>query len=59
MNKGRFAPQRMTLGDELVCNVSGHAEVWILIDRTGDETCHVPVLNNVLLGQTSTAFISC
>mmetsp|Transcript_15640 Transcript_15640/g.23428 ORF Transcript_15640/g.23428 Transcript_15640/m.23428 type:complete len:209 (-) Transcript_15640:1328-1954(-) len=59
MNEGRFASQWMSLGDELVCNVPRHAEVWILIDRTGDETRHVPVLNNILLRQTSTASISC
>ena len=43
VNECRLTIQRVTFGDQLMSNITGHAEVWVLVDGTWNQTGHVGI----------------
>jgi len=43
VNECRLAIQRVTFGGQLMSNITGHAEVWVLVDGTWNQTGHVGI----------------
>lgn len=43
MNEGWLAIQRVALGDQLVSNITSHAEVRVLVDGARNQTSHIGI----------------